>query len=115
MFVLSRMLERDEGEYECVAVNEHGEARQRVTVALAEHPKFITLLTETHALMRESFRLECQLVGVPYPDVKWYKDWQPVGASNRIKVEELVSEEFCIFLTSSGLPSSSNIGGVLQA
>ncbi|CAG0879559.1 unnamed protein product [Cyprideis torosa] len=87
---INGMLERDVGLYECIATNEHGKASQRVDVALAEHPKFLTQLTETHALARDSFRLECHLVGVPYPDVKWFKDWQPIAASNRIKVEELI-------------------------
>lgn len=80
------MLERDEGYYEAVATNEHGQTRQRVKLAIAEYPTFIKRPEETIALQRKTARIEARVTGVPYPEIKWYKDWQPLAASSRIKV-----------------------------
>jgi hypothetical protein len=88
------MLERDVGLYECVATNEHGTARQKQHVELADHPRVVEHLKETTSMLTKTVKLECQIEGVPYPDVKWYKDWQPLCATSRIKVEELVSKRF---------------------
>lgn len=81
-----RMLERDVGEYEAVASNEHGEARQRVRLQIAEYPRFIQRPDEIFIMNRRNGRLEARVVGVPEPEVKWYKDWQPITETSRIKV-----------------------------
>lgn len=81
-----RMLERDVGVYEAVASNEHGEARQRVRLEIAEYPRFIRRPEETFIMTRRNGRLEARVVGVPDPEIKWYKDWQPITESARIKV-----------------------------
>lgn len=80
------MLERDVGEYEAVATNEHGEARQRVHLEIAEYPRFLKRPGETFIMARRNGRLEARVVGVPTPEIKWYKDWQPITDSARIKV-----------------------------
>lgn len=80
------MLDRDVGEYEAVATNEHGEARQRAKLEIAEYPEFIKRPEETIILTRRSGRIDARVIGVPYPEIKWYKDWQPIASSSRIKV-----------------------------
>lgn len=80
------MLDRDVGLYEAVATNEHGIARQRVRLEIAEYPEFLQRPEETVVMVRRSGRLEARIVGVPYPEIKWFKDWQPLAASSRIKV-----------------------------
>lgn len=80
------MLERDVGYYEAVATNEHGEARQRVKLEIAEHPAFIKRIEETFIMFRKNGRLEARVTGVPYPEIRWYKDWQPLADSARVKV-----------------------------
>ncbi|XP_049949483.1 obscurin isoform X1 [Schistocerca serialis cubense] len=84
---INRMLDRDVGMYEAVATNEHGEARQRVRLDIAEYPTFIKRPEETIVMLRKSGRLEARVTGVPYPEIKWYKDWQPLTASSRIKIQ----------------------------
>ncbi|CAG4950620.1 unnamed protein product [Parnassius apollo] len=84
---INKMLERDVGWYEAVATNEHGQARQRVRLELAEYPRFITRPEETVALQRRTARIEARVTGVPFPDIKWYKDWQPLAPSSRIKMQ----------------------------
>jgi hypothetical protein len=85
-FIYFRMLDRDVGAYEAVATNEHGEARQRVKLDSAEYPEFIKRPEETVIMTRKSGRIVARVTGVPYPEIKWYKDWQPIASSSRIKV-----------------------------
>lgn len=80
------MLDRDVGYYEAVARNEHGEARQRVRLEIAEAPFFLRRPDINYVMGRDRARFEARIIGVPYPDIKWYKDWQPLTTSSRIKV-----------------------------
>lgn len=83
---INRMSSRDVGWYKAVATNEHGEARQLVHLELAEYPRFTRRPEETFIMSRKHGRIEAHIVGVPLPEVRWYKDWQPLGESTRIKV-----------------------------
>ncbi|XP_018359776.1 PREDICTED: muscle M-line assembly protein unc-89 isoform X3 [Trachymyrmex cornetzi] len=84
---INRMLERDEGVYEAVATNEHGEARQKVILKIAEYPTFIERPEETVVMIRRNGQLTARVTGVPYPEIKWYKDWKPIASSTRIRVQ----------------------------
>ncbi|XP_076638516.1 obscurin isoform X8 [Colletes latitarsis] len=84
---INRMLERDEGLYEAVATNEHGEARQRVCLKIAEYPTFIQRPEEVIVMVRRTGQLVARVTGVPFPDIKWYKDWKPLTSSSRIRIE----------------------------
>ncbi|XP_018318315.1 muscle M-line assembly protein unc-89 isoform X3 [Mycetomoellerius zeteki] len=84
---INRMLERDEGVYEAVATNEHGEARQKVILKIAEYPTFIERPEEAVVMMRRTGQLTARVTGVPYPELKWYKDWKPIASSSRIRVQ----------------------------
>ncbi|KAI5632857.1 immunoglobulin i-set domain-containing protein [Phthorimaea operculella] len=84
---INKMMDRDAGWYEAVATNEHGQARQRVRLELAEYPTFIKRPEETVALQRRQVRIEARVTGVPYPEIRWYKDWQPLAASSRTKIQ----------------------------
>lgn len=86
---INRMLERDEGVYEAVATNEHGEARQRVILKIAEYPTFIERPDETIVMVRRTGQLTARVTGVPYPELKWYKDWKPIASSSRIRVSSI--------------------------
>ncbi|XP_018567720.1 obscurin isoform X4 [Anoplophora glabripennis] len=83
---INKMLERDVGWYEAVAKNEHGEARQRVRLEIAELPYFIRRPEIEYVMLRGKARFQARIVGVPYPEIKWYKDWKPLAASSRIKI-----------------------------
>lgn len=83
---INRMLDRDVGVYDAVATNEHGEARQRVRLEIAEHPRFKKRPDELFIMSRKTGRVEAHVVGVPYPEIKWFKDWQPITDTSRIKI-----------------------------
>lgn len=80
------MLDRDVGWYEAVATNEHGEARQRVRLEIAEYPRFVKRPDETFIMSRKNGRIEARITGIPLPEVHWYKDWKLIADSSRIKV-----------------------------
>ncbi|CAG9826984.1 unnamed protein product [Diabrotica balteata] len=84
--ITHRMLERDAGCYEAVARNEHGEARQRVRLEIAELPYFIRRPEIDYSMLRGKSKFEARIIGVPYPEIKWYKDWKPLAPSSRIKI-----------------------------
>lgn len=96
------MLERDAGYYEAVATNEHGETRQRVRLDVAEYPRFIKRLDETYIMSRKNGRLEVRVTGIPDPEVKWYKDWQPIAESARIKIGQYDPDIFVLCLSDVG-------------
>lgn len=80
------MTDADVGPYEALAKNELGEARQRVRLEIAEPPRFSRRLDEKYVMLRKTIRLEARVTGIPYPDIKWYKDWQPLATSSRVKI-----------------------------
>lgn len=84
---INKMLDRDVGYYEAVATNEHGEARQKVKLEIAEYPKFIKRPEEVFILARRTGRIEARVTGVPYPEIRWFKDWQPLAESSRYQTE----------------------------
>ena len=90
------MLDRDVGWYEAVAKNEHGEARQKVRLEIGELPYFIRRPEESYILLRESGVLTARIYGVPNPEIKWYKDWQPLTSSSRIKIEKKDSDTYTL-------------------
>ncbi|XP_067131065.1 obscurin-like isoform X2 [Centruroides vittatus] len=84
---ITRMTENDIGSYVCHATNEHGEARQKIKVLIAESPIFTKKLEETAIMMRGGGKFECCVTGVPTPKIKWFKDWHPLYESSRIKIQ----------------------------
>lgn len=92
-----RMLDRDIGTYEAVATNEHGTARQRVRLQIAEYPKFLKRPEEMYVILRKNCKLEARVIGVPYPEIKWFKDWKPLVDSARIQVTEKSTKSMKVF------------------
>ncbi|XP_069362837.1 obscurin isoform X3 [Maniola hyperantus] len=119
---INKMLERDVGWYEAIATNEHGQARQRVRLELAEYPAFIRRPEETVVLQRRTARMEARVTGVPYPDIKWYKDWQPIAASSRIKMQFIEPDTHILVITDAILKdeglysvSARNVAGSVSS
>jgi len=90
------MLDRDIGTYEAVATNEHGTAKQRVRLQIAEYPKFLKRPEEMYVTLRKNCKLEARIIGVPYPEIKWFKDWKPLVDSTRIQVSEKIINNYKI-------------------
>jgi hypothetical protein len=79
----------DEGAYEIVAENKHGVARHTVYLYLADPPMFLEPLQDTRCRTHETFRLECKVDGIPYPEVRFYKDWRLLTDSYRTRIRHI--------------------------
>lgn len=117
---VNRMLDRDAGLYEAVATNAYGEARQRVKLEVAEHPHFIERPEESIFITRKPGRLQCRVTGYPecevkylfhitfnydnkfyffpYIQIKWYKDWQPLAPSSRMKMQHILPDTYILVI-----------------
>ncbi|UJR34155.1 hypothetical protein I4U23_021562, partial [Adineta vaga] len=82
-------LASDEGAYEIVAENQHGVARHTVYLYLADPPMFLEPLQDTRCRTHETFRLECKVDGIPYPEVRFYKDWRLLTDSYRTRIRHI--------------------------
>ncbi|CAB0012839.1 unnamed protein product [Nesidiocoris tenuis] len=118
---INKMLDRDVGTYEAVATNEHGEARQRVHLEIAEYPEFVKRPEEMTIVARHGGRLEARVIGVPQPEIKWFKDWQPLASTSRLKMNR-IDPDHCnlvineVIAKDAGLYSitASNVAGAVS-
>ncbi|KAI4471482.1 immunoglobulin i-set domain [Holotrichia oblita] len=119
---INKMLERDVGWYEAVASNEHGEARQRVRLELAEMPVFLRRPDIEYVMVRGRARFEARIIGVPYPDIKWYRDWKPLATSSRTKIQFMEPDTHILIINDAILKdeglysvSARNVAGSVSA
>ncbi|CAM6005233.1 unnamed protein product [Sphagnum balticum] len=92
--------EKDEGAYELVAENEHGRAVHEFYLQQADAPIFLEPLKETvTARSAESVQLICKVDGIPYPDIKFYKDWRLLAESSRIKIRHYEPDTWIVTIT----------------
>ncbi|CAF1031742.1 unnamed protein product [Rotaria sordida] len=82
-------LASDEGAYEIVAENKYGTARHTVYLYLADPPMFLEPLKDTRCRTHDTFRLECKVDGIPYPEVRFYKDWRLLTDSYRTRIRHI--------------------------
>ncbi|CAF3800634.1 unnamed protein product, partial [Rotaria magnacalcarata] len=82
-------LASDEGTYEIVAENKYGTARRTVYLYLADPPMFLEPLQDTRCRTHDTFRLECKVDGIPYPEVRFYKDWRLLADSYRTRIRHI--------------------------
>lgn len=55
-------------------------------ILFLEPPVFVQKLDETTSMSRHTGRMQCQVTGLPYPKVKWHRDWHPLYESERVKL-----------------------------
>ena len=116
------MLDRDAGVYEAIATNDHGESRQKVVLNIAEHPRISVYPEETTVMQRDQARFEARVTGVPYPEIRWYKDWLPLAPSDRIRIH-WKEPDTCVLLINGCVPrdnglysiSATNVAGTTSA
>ena len=87
----------DAGTYECFARNESGEASQPVLMLLAQPPEFIRAPTDVNLIGVNGGKIECQIFGVPQPEVKWYKDFNPHRENFRVQAYHYAPDVYTMF------------------
>ena len=84
----------DSGEYKAVLKNRFGEAQSKCRLNVypsnrheqKNSPKFIELLKDISINEGQDVCFKCIITGTPQPEVKWFKDGNPVSETNKIKV-----------------------------
>lgn len=73
----------DQGVYSCTAENAVGIVKANATLIVQEAPSFVKPMENKEVVQGMSSVLECMASGSPKPRLKWYKDEQPLVASER--------------------------------
>ncbi|CAF1546759.1 unnamed protein product, partial [Didymodactylos carnosus] len=79
----------DEGAYEAVAENKHGSAHYTVHLYVADPPMFLEPLKDQRVRTHDTLHLECKVDGIPYPEVRFYKDWRLLTDSHRTRIRHV--------------------------
>ena len=51
-------------------------------------PRFTQKLKDVDALPGKEARMECRVIGDPHPDIRWYRENEPLLEGGRYKFEE---------------------------
>jgi len=103
---IDKIKSKDEGWYECVAKNEHGESRQSIRIELCEYPRVTQHLEEMYMRTHGNSRIMCRIAGHPPCDVVWFKDWQPLQTSFRIKPQFIAPDMYILNFTGAHISDS---------
>ena len=88
--------EKDEGQYEIMASNEHGFSSHRFYLQQADPPVFLDPFKDMTSQNHEDVTIICKVDGIPYPEVKFYKDWHLLAESHRIKIKHIEPDTWII-------------------
>ena len=56
-----------------------------VSIIRADPPTFLEPLKDQVFHLHQNGKLECRVLGIPYPSVQFKKDWRAVAGSHRVK------------------------------
>merc|ERR1719244_817290 len=87
----------DVGTYECYGVNDYGNMMQPVLVMMAQYPEFIKAPTDVNLIGVNGGKVECEIYGVPKPQVKWFKDFVPLKETSRVQAHHYPPQTFTLF------------------
>ena len=93
--------EKDEGPYEIIAENEHGIMNHTFYLQQADPPIFIEPFKDVTVHNHEDVTIMCKVDGIPYPEVKFYKDWRLLTESYRIKIKHIEPDAWIITIKGS--------------
>ncbi|CAF0740265.1 unnamed protein product [Brachionus calyciflorus] len=93
--------EKDEGPYEIIATNEYGEARHEFYLQQADPPVFLEPFKDVTVKNYDEVCIQCKVDGIPYPEVKFYKDWHLLTESHRIKIKHTEPDTWTITIKGS--------------
>jgi len=87
----------DVGTYECCGVNDYGNMMQPVLVMMAQYPEFIKAPLDVNLIGVNGGKVECEIFGVPKPNVVWYKDFQPLKETSRVQAHHYPPQTYTLF------------------
>ena len=87
----------DVGTYECYGVNDYGNMMQPVLVMMAQYPEFIKAPLDVNLIGVNGGKVECEIFGVPKPNVVWFKDFQPLKETSRVQAHHYPPQTYTLF------------------
>jgi len=87
----------DVGTYECSGLNDHGSMMQPVLLMMAQYPEFIKAPTDVALIGVNGGKVECEIYGVPKPEIQWYKDFAPLKETSRVQAHHYPPQTFTLF------------------
>lgn len=88
--------EKDEGLYRIIAANEHGECVHEFYLQQADPPVFLEPFKNVTVENHQDVEMICKVDGIPYPEIKFYKDWHLLAESYRIKIKHVEPDTWII-------------------
>ncbi|XP_074662623.1 protein Obscurin-like [Tubulanus polymorphus] len=82
---IEKMTSSDVGAYRIYAENSQGIAEHTFKLELADPPIFLEPMKNTDLRVWTYGKLDCRIDGLPYPEVKFFKDWHPLTQTARVK------------------------------
>ena len=97
----------DEGEYKCVATNEHGTASSSAEVLVNEAivmPEFKEKMKHTEVVEGDTARFDVHVVGNPKPVTEWSKGGKAINDGDRFKiVQSEDSDLYSLFIENASM------------
>jgi len=87
----------DVGTYECYGVNDYGNMMQPVLVMMAQYPEFIKAPLDVNLIGVNGGKVECEIYGVPKPNVVWFKDFTPLKETSRVQAHHYPPQTYTLF------------------
>ncbi len=78
----------DSGIYSIVASNKVGKLATKTELIVQVAPRFIRKIVDTQVIEKRVTKLEAEIVGVPKPDVIWFKNGQEIVSDDRIQAHD---------------------------
>merc|ERR1712223_1329659 len=87
----------DVGTYECYGTNDYGNMMQPVLVMMAQYPEFIKAPLDVNLIGVNGGKVECEIYGVPKPEVTWFKDFAPLKETSRVQNHHYPPQTYTLF------------------
>merc|ERR1719411_220223 len=87
----------DVGTYECYGTNDYGNMMQPVLVMMAQYPEFIKAPLDVNLIGVNGGKVECEIYGVPKPNVVWFKDFTPLKETSRVQAHHYPPQTYTLF------------------
>lgn len=92
----ANMTADDIAAYQVEASNKAGEAKSSGKLVVIGAPCFIRKPADTSVTLSKPIKIDCEIAGIPIPNIAWFKDGQPLVENDRVKVENKLKTTFIL-------------------